>query len=85
MKRDVPTQAGIGFTILVAAATFVIAVVAGIFLLYQSETTLGSNAQLRALAQAQMSLAEAPDKQRNLLMGPRSTEVTPPPASTPAP
>ena len=68
MKRHSPTEAGIGFTIFVAAATFAIAVVAGIFLIYQSETILGSNAQLRALAQARMSLAEAPDLQRALRM-----------------
>ena len=77
MKRDIPTQAGVGFTIFVAAATFAIAVVAGIFLVYQSETTLGSNVQLRTLAQAQMSLAEAPP--------PTPNSVIPPPASTPAP
>ena len=59
MKRDIRTEAGVAFTIFVAAATFVIAVVAGIFLIYQSEATLGSNARLRALAQAQMS--PAPD------------------------
>jgi len=56
MKRYDPSEAGIGFTIFVAAATFVIAVVAGIFLIYQSETTLGSNTQLHALAQAQMAV-----------------------------
>ena len=85
MKRDVPTQAGVGFTIFVAAATLAIAVVAGIFLIHQSETASRSNAQWRALALAQMSLAETPDMQRALRMAPRSTEVTPPPASTPAP
>ena len=87
MKREIPTQAGIGFTIFVAAATFAIAVVAGIFLIYQSETTMGSNAQLRTLAQAQMSLPEAPDMQRALRMAPPSTpnDVIRPPVSTPAP
>jgi sensor histidine kinase regulating citrate/malate metabolism len=82
MKRDVPTQAGVGFTIFVAAATFAIAVVAGIFLIHQSETTSRANAQWRALAQAQMSLAEAPDIQRALRMA-RSTEVTTPPRVDP--
>ena len=86
MKRDAPTQAGVGFTIFVAAATFVIAVVAGIFLLYQSETTLSSNAQLRALAQAQISLAEGPDMQRALRTPPSAPNgVIPPPVSSPAP
>ena len=54
MKRDIPMEAGIGFTILIAAATLAIAVVAGIFLIYQSDMT----AQLRTPEQAQMSLAE---------------------------
>jgi hypothetical protein len=82
MKRDVPAQAGIGFTILVAAATFAVAVVAGIFLIYQSETTLVSNPQLRALAQSQMSLAETPDGQR----GPGAAGLfTAPPAPIPGP
>ena len=70
MKRDIPTQAGIGFTIFVAAATFAIAVVAGIFLIYQPETNFGSNAQSRALAQAQMSLADAPGARRGLRAAP---------------
>ena len=57
MKRHSPTEAGIGFTIFIAAATFAIAVVAGIFLIYQSDATVSYNAQLRGLAQAQMSPA----------------------------
>ena len=61
MKRHSPAEAGIGFTIFVAAATFVIAVVAGIFLIYQSEMTWGSNAQLRPLVQAQITPAQSPE------------------------
>jgi hypothetical protein len=85
MKRHSPTEAGVGFTIFVAAATFVIAVVAGIFLIYQSETTLSSNIQLRELAQAQMSLAEAPGPQRGLQAAPLSAvdEGIPPAPSPP--
>ena len=76
MKRHSPAEAGIGFMLLVAAATFVIAVVAGIFLIYQSETTMGSNTQLRALAQAETPVVanrrpDSPD------------EVIPPSASIP--
>ena len=88
MKRDIPAQAGIGFTILVAAATFAVAVVAGIFLIYQPETSWGSNAQLRALAQAQMqaqmSPAEMPDVQRGVRTAGSSiaNEGIRPPAST---
>ena len=55
MKRHSPTEPGIAFTIFVAAATFVIAVVAGIFLIYQSDATVSYNAQLRGLAQVQTS------------------------------
>ena len=37
MKRDVPTQVGIGFTILVGSATFLVAVLAGVFLIWQPD------------------------------------------------
>ncbi len=65
MKRDRPTQAGIGFTILIAAATLAVAVVAGIFLIYQSEMNLGFNTQFRPVVQAQISPAVTPDLQRS--------------------
>jgi len=58
MKRDIPTQAGIAFTILVAAATFAVAVIAGIFLIYQSDMNLSPNASSGASGQGLMSLAE---------------------------
>ena len=62
--------------IFVAAATFVIAVVAGIFLIYQSETTLGFNTQGRVLAQAQTSVV--PNRRPSF-----PDEVIPSPASIP--
>ena len=37
MKRDLPTQVGIGFTIVVASATFLVAVMAGLFLIWQPD------------------------------------------------
>ena len=64
MKRDIPTQAGIGFTILIAAATFVVAVVAGIFLIYQSEMNVSLNAQFPPPMQAQISPAQTLDLQQ---------------------
>jgi uncharacterized membrane protein len=60
VKRDIPTEAGIGFTILIAAATLAVAVIAGIFLIYQSEMNVSLNAQSRAPGQAQMTLVEPP-------------------------
>jgi hypothetical protein len=41
--RDIPAKAGIGFTLIVAAATFAVALVAGIFLIW--ETARASSAQ----------------------------------------
>jgi hypothetical protein len=61
MKKDIPTGAGIIFTILVAAATLAVAVVAGIFLVYQSDMTLGFNGQ--SPGPAQISLAQRSDAQ----------------------
>jgi hypothetical protein len=61
MKRDIPTGAGIGFTILIAAATLAVAVVAGIFLVYQSEMTLGFSGPVPSPGPTQMSLAQRSD------------------------
>ena len=60
MKRDIPTKAGLGFTVLIAAAPLAVPVVAGIFLIYQSET----NAQLRTPHRVQITLA-GPSANRN--------------------
>lgn len=60
MKRDLPTQAGIGFTIAVAVATFLVAVVAGLFLIWQPDTAMFT----RSSAVTQVSLAAPPDVQR---------------------
>ena len=76
MKRDIPTQAGIGFTLLVAASTFAVAVTAGIFLVYESSMATAPSAQIEAPAQPQISLAQAPDMRR----GP---EVEHPPSASP--
>ena len=54
MKLDLPTQVGIGFTICVAAATFFVAVVAALFLIWEpdastlSEQRTGSQISLAA-------------------------------------
>jgi uncharacterized membrane protein YdcZ (DUF606 family) len=72
MKRDIPTEAGIGFTILIAAATLAVAVVAGIFLIYQSDINLTLNTPSRAPVQAQMSLS-----------GPTARANSPAPAALP--
>ncbi len=40
MKRDVPTQIGVGFTIVVASATLLIAVMAGLFLIWQPDVNI---------------------------------------------
>ena len=64
MKRDLSLKASIGFTVLVATVTFAIAVVAGLFLIWQ--TGPGRTAfeiRTRATPQAQISLA-APDVKR---------------------
>jgi len=60
MKRDLPTQAGIGFTIAVAFATFLVAVVAGLFLIWQPDTAL----IIQSRAATQVSFAAPPDVQR---------------------
>ena len=57
MKRDLPTQVGIGFTIVVASATFLVAVMAGIFLIWQPDVQ--TLTQQRAQA-PQISLAAPP-------------------------
>ena len=48
MKRDIPTEAGIGFTLLVAAVTFAVAVIAGIFLIYEPGLSGMANNGVRA-------------------------------------
>jgi hypothetical protein len=59
-KMDLSTQAGIGFTIVVAAATFLVAVVAGLFLIWQPDA-----ATFTQQGQAtQVSLAAPPDVHR---------------------
>lgn len=44
MKRDFSSRAGIGFTVVVAVLTLAVAVLSGIFLLYDSDTGLQANA-----------------------------------------
>ena len=63
MKNDMPTQAGIGLTLILAATTFAIAVVAGIFLLYQPDAVL-PNGESSIAPQAQISMAPTPDAER---------------------
>ena len=60
MKRDIPTQVGIGFTILVASATFLVAVMAGLFLIWQPDA---STLTQRAAQSPQISLAAQPAPQ----------------------
>ena len=60
MKTDLPTQVGIGFTIVVAAATFLVAVVAALFLIWQPDANTIGNRDL----QAQISVAASPDVRR---------------------
>jgi len=60
MKRDVPTQLGIGFTIVVASATFLVAVIAGLFLIWQPDA--GTLTE-RGAASPQISLAAPPASQ----------------------
>jgi hypothetical protein len=68
-KTDLSTQAGIGFTIVVAAATFLVAVVAGLFLIWQPDpATLTQRGQA-----TQISLAAPPDV-------PRGAKTAHPPA-----
>jgi hypothetical protein len=57
MKRNVPTQVGIGFTILVASATFLVAIMAGLFLIFQPDAQ--TLTQQRA-GSPQISLAAPP-------------------------
>jgi len=61
MKHDIPTEAGVGFTLIIAAATFAIAVGAGIFLIYEPDLP---NAQSGIATQSQISLAQTPDAER---------------------
>ena len=51
--RDIPAKAGIGFTLIVAAATFAVALVAGIFLIW--ETARASSAQSSGQTPSQIS------------------------------
>ena len=60
MKRDLPTQMGIGITIVVASATFLVAVMAGLFLIWQPDAA--TLTQQRA-ASPQISLAAQPQSQ----------------------
>ena len=70
MKADLPTRVGIGFTILVAAATFLVAVVAALFLIWQPDANTIGDQGLRP----QISVAASPDVRR----GP---DIAEPPAS----
>ena len=54
MKRDLPTQVGIGFTIVVASATFLVAVMAGLFLIWQPDAQTLTQ---QSAASPQISLA----------------------------
>jgi hypothetical protein len=60
MKTNLPTQVGIGFTIVVAAATFLVAVVAALFLIWQPDAETLSQQR----AASQISLAASPDVRR---------------------
>jgi len=60
MKADIPTQVGIGFTIAVAAATFLIAVVAALFLIWEPDAATLSQQRTAA----QISLAAPADTRR---------------------
>jgi hypothetical protein len=80
MKRDIPTQAGIGFTLLVAALTFAVAVIAGIFLFYQSGMVTAPSAQIETPAQSKISLAQAPAATADVRRG---SQVEHPPSASP--
>jgi hypothetical protein len=71
MRSDVPTQVGIGFTIVVAAATFLVAVMAGLFLIWQPDAR--TLTQVRN-APSQLSFAAPADVRR---APPRSLGATP--------
>lgn len=60
MKRDVATQAGIVFTLLVAVATLAVAVIAGLFLIFEPGVN-GLNARygMHAFAQASTTIINA--------------------------
>jgi hypothetical protein len=60
MKTDVPTQVGIGFTIVVAVATFLVALVAALFLIWQPD----ANRVAQQRSASQISLAAPPDVRR---------------------
>ena len=60
MKADIPTQVGIGFTVLVAAATFLVAVVAALFLIWEPD----ANALSEQRTASQISLAAPADVRR---------------------
>jgi hypothetical protein len=55
MKADIPTRVGVGFTILVAAATSLVAVVAALFLIWQPEANTIGQQRLPAQIQAAAS------------------------------
>jgi hypothetical protein len=63
MKRDIPTQAGIGLALIIATATFIIAIVAGIFLIYEPEI-MPSDAQTYVVPPSQVSIAQTRDAER---------------------
>ncbi len=67
MERNLPPHAGIGATVLIAAMTLAVAVVAGIFLIWQSGEPMNGAVPANAPAaeQARISLAApAPGAQR---------------------
>jgi hypothetical protein len=70
MKANLPTQVGIGFTIVVAAATFLVAVVAALFLIWQPD----ANTLAQQRAASQISLAASSDVRRG-------ADTTQPPSS----
>jgi hypothetical protein len=65
MKRDIPMEAGIGFTLLIAAVTFAVAVIAGIFLIYEPGLD-----GFRGQTQAQVAMIQGPDARRNAPLNP---------------
>lgn len=60
MKADLPTRVGIGFTVLVAAATFLVAVVAALFLIWQPDANIIGEQRLPSA----VSTAASPDVHR---------------------
>jgi len=60
MKADLPTRVGIGFTVLVATATFLVAVVAALFLIWQPDANTIGEQRLPP----EVSAAASPDMRR---------------------